>query len=117
MEETGSSTIAAAPASSTSSPPHVVDPAIAASRLSLDLRVRLLEALVGLDTPAARRINALDMSLARRGQHVVTSVHEAVERNGSEALRRFLENCAVVHSMLHCRPTAHPVLTPAAVRP
>ena len=114
MEEPVDSTMAAA-AAAQSSPPHVLDPAIAASRLSLDLRVRLLEALVGLDTPAARRVNALEMSVARRGQHIVTSVHEAVEKNGSEAIKRFLENCAAVPRPLHRRPTMRPLLTTAIV--
>ena len=113
MEEAVSSTIAAAAPSSSTSPPHAVDPAIAASRLSLDLRVRLVEALVGFDIPAARRVNALEMSVARRAQHIVTTVHEAVDKNGSEAIKRFLENCAAVPRPLHRRPTTRPVLTAA----
>lgn len=63
--------------------------------LATELRVRLLETLVGLDIPAAGRPAAKERSIALRGQAVVRELHEAVDRasTGSESVRRFLEGC------------------------
>lgn len=86
--------------------------------LALDLRVQLLEALVGLDTPQGRRILLEDGhkdgrhrgtaaaaaaatlpsspargSVARRAHHVLERVYEAIEAPGYDGIRRFLERC------------------------
>jgi hypothetical protein len=67
-----------------------------AAMLACELRVRLLETLVGLDVPAlAGKASARERSIARRGQAVVEELHSAVERaaSGSEPVKRFLEGC------------------------
>lgn len=64
--------------------------------LALDLRIQLLEALVGLNTPAARRGGSSEISIARRGQNVVRGVYQAVDGAGSEAVKRFLDSCMFI---------------------
>lgn len=63
--------------------------------LATELRLRLLESLVGLDTLAASKPAAKERSIARRGQAVVQELYEAVDRaaTGSEPVKRFLEAC------------------------
>jgi hypothetical protein len=68
---------------------------------ALELRIRLLEALVGIDTAFAKRPNAQDASIARRGQAVVAGVYDALDRSGTEAIKRFLETC--VSNFCHYR--------------
>ena len=63
--------------------------------LATELRLRLLESLVGLDTLAASKPAAKERSIARRGQAVVQELYDAVDRaaTGSEPVKRFLEAC------------------------
>lgn len=61
--------------------------------LALDLRIQLLETLVGLDTPLSRRPNAQEASIARRGQAVIAGVYDALDKSGTEAIKRFLDTC------------------------
>lgn len=61
--------------------------------LALDLRIQLLETLVGLDTAHAKRPNAQEASIARRGQAVIAGIYDALDRFGTEAIKRFLETC------------------------
>lgn len=61
--------------------------------LALELRIQLLETLVGLDTAYAKRSNAQEASIARRGQAVIAGIYEALDRTGTDAIKRFLETC------------------------
>lgn len=63
--------------------------------LATELRIRLLETLVGLDTAAAQRPAARERSIALRGQAAMRELYEAVDRaaSGSEPVKRFLEGC------------------------
>lgn len=61
--------------------------------LALDLRIQLLETLVGLDTALAKRQNAQEASIARRGQAVLAGIYDALDRSGTDAIKRFLETC------------------------
>lgn len=65
--------------------------------LALDLRIQLLETLVGLDTALAKRPKAQEASIAQRGQAVVAGLYEALDKSGNEAIKRFLDNC--MHTM------------------
>jgi len=64
--------------------------------LALDLRIQLLETLVGLDTALAKRPNAQEASIARRGQAVIAAVYEALDKSGTEAIKRFLDTCMLL---------------------
>ncbi|CAD6573329.1 MAG: hypothetical protein CYPHOPRED_005119 [Cyphobasidiales sp. Tagirdzhanova-0007] len=61
-----------------------------ATALAIDLRVRLLEVLVGLDTPMAR-MDKMKKSISRRAHDVVEEVYQALDAAGLEAVKRFLE--------------------------
>jgi len=64
-----------------------------AVKLALDLRIQLLETLVGLDTPAASRTASLSAgSITRRGQIALAEIYNAVEKAGSESVKRFLDS-------------------------
>ena len=64
-----------------------------ATALAIDLRVRLLEVLVGLDTPMAR-MDKMKKSISRRAHDVVEEVYQALDAAGLEAVKRFLEGCS-----------------------
>lgn len=72
--------------------------------LALDLRIQLLETLVGLDTALAKRPNAQAASIARRGQAVIAGVYEALDKSGTEAIKRFLDTCILLSNQFEpCR--------------
>jgi hypothetical protein len=69
-----------------------------AVKLALDMRIQLLETLVGLDTLAAsknRQSATTSGSITRRGQIALAEIYNAVEKAGSESVKRFLDSCAL----------------------
>ncbi|KAK9894232.1 hypothetical protein P389DRAFT_181618 [Cystobasidium minutum MCA 4210] len=68
--------------------------------LALELRIQLLETLVGLDTAYAKRSNAQEASIARRGQAVIAGIYEALDRTGTDAIKRFLETYELNKALL-----------------
>jgi hypothetical protein len=98
MQEDGDDSVTTTTAGSMAS----IEPAA----LALDLRIQLLETLVGLDTALAKRPNAQEASIARRGQAVIAGVYEALDRSGTEAIKRFLDTCVLLVTQPEaCRAT------------
>lgn len=67
--------------------------------LALDLRIQLLETLVGLDTALAKRPKTQEASIARRGQAVIAGLYEALDKSGNEAIKRFLDTCMLLRAI------------------
>lgn len=64
------------------------------SALAFELRLELLEALVGIRAPGIK-LGKTNESIARRAHNIVTGVNDAINCATSEAVKHFIENCKI----------------------
>jgi hypothetical protein len=71
--------------------------------LPLQLRIHLLETLLaGSSAPGTALARPSNSSLARRANQVVKRLHDAVEASGSDAVKRFLDECMLCFFRFPC---------------